>query len=131
MGRNKHQKVCEIYVSGDKFKANIPQRISDFVKMCELLLRSGVNTFYIYDENRESNFCKEILKLYKTQYNIRVVFRNKEFKMYKRMNSIIIFNWNENIVAYDKDFIRIQLTNDNIDLIEEQNYDFSKVDLMP
>ncbi|MBQ8522563.1 MAG: hypothetical protein IJ458_02725 [Clostridia bacterium] len=133
MGRNKHKKICEIYVSGDRFKANIPQRISDFVKMCEFLLRSGIDTFYIYDENSGTNLCKEILNLYKNQYNIQIAFRNKKFEMCKRMNSIIIFNWNENVVAYDKDFIKIQLVNDCEKPIpnNEPIDDLTKIDLMP
>lgn len=131
--RTRH--ICEIYINGDRTKANISERINEFLKICNLILNFGTYTFHVYCQSCNERLFGEILKLYRMQHPEMIVsIKGKKEPMKKKADFIIIFNWEEEIVAYTKEFMRIKfsnLHNDNGAILDkDQNYDFSKIDLM-
>lgn len=106
-----HRVICEVYVNGNI--SNISKSISDFVKMSDFLLRLGVETFYIYSSTEEFVVFRDILNLYTCFYpELRVVKRSDKVQLSRKANFIIIFNWEEDIIVYDKEFNKIKLSND-------------------
>jgi len=123
------EKICEIYMSETPF--DIPCRIKEFISVCEFLLERGVNTFYIYSQdNHKTSVCIEILKLYKTTYpNIKII--KKKEKSNKKIENVVIFNWLNRLIIYDKNFIKINYENKlkDVNVIEDE-IDFSGIELM-
>ena len=129
----KTRQVCEIYINGRRKKADIGKRISEFLKICDLLLRCSDCTFHVYCQRCNEGLFGEILKLYRECHPGTILFmKGQKTPSSKKPDYTIIFNWEEEIVGYDKEFYRIKFSSDNKDRFINNNeqIDFTKVDLM-
>ncbi|MBQ7797776.1 MAG: hypothetical protein IJ371_01480 [Clostridia bacterium] len=97
--------VCEIYTWENII--DIPNKVSEFANIINSLIVKGVNTFNLCTKNSSTSICKEILKLYKIKYPKIKINILSEGKERKKPEYVILFNSDNSIIVYDKEFTSI------------------------
>lgn len=127
------KQVCEIYINGDRTKANIRERLNEFMKMCEFLLGFNRYIFHVYCQPRDERLFGGILMLYREQNpGTSISIRGQKNPREKKADFVVLFDWEEEIVGYNKEFFKIKFSNNCNDkfITKGEQIDFEKVDLM-